>query len=216
MNILALDCSGKQLYVVAEACGQKAERLFTGAQTQHSQNLLPEVDALLKSLGAELSDMDTFCAVTGPGSFTGIRIGVTTVRAFAQCFGKPCIGVNSLRLRAYNVQKTGVLVPMTDAVRGSVYLSAYQGNSVLLPAAVCPLSEVAARVKSALPKEFADALFIYEQDIEGIANRVAPAADNKLLTLAQELLTGGGAVPYESLAPEYAELSQAEKLWASK
>ena len=88
MNYLAIDTSADHLTVAACVNGKKGSVFLSSSGVKHSVELMPEVEKLLNSLGATAEDMDVFCAVVGPGSFTGIRIGVATAKGFADACGK--------------------------------------------------------------------------------------------------------------------------------
>ena len=91
MNILMIDTSGPACGVAIMADGRLVyEAELTHRQT-HSQRVMPMVDTALQMSDMTAADMDVFGAVVGPGSFTGVRIGVSTVKALAHAAGKPCV-----------------------------------------------------------------------------------------------------------------------------
>ncbi|HZK09832.1 MAG TPA: tRNA (adenosine(37)-N6)-threonylcarbamoyltransferase complex dimerization subunit type 1 TsaB [Clostridia bacterium] len=90
----------------------------------HASELMPLMDRALTELGYGLEDMDTLVLGLGPGSFTGIRIGLSTALGLARGAGLACYGVNSLRSRSYG-HKADIVVPLMDARRGNVYGAAY-------------------------------------------------------------------------------------------
>lgn len=92
-----------------------------------SETLMPMIDGLLRRAGAALSDMDVFGACIGPGSFTGLRIGLTTVKSFCYALGKPCFGVNNLRLNSYN-NNSGKVISIADAGNRVCYVAKYDGE----------------------------------------------------------------------------------------
>lgn len=95
---------------------------------RHSERLLPNIDFLLKETGHHINELDGLAVTIGPGSFTGLRIGLSTVKAFAQVLDIPVIGLSSLDVLAYNIfNKNGWLVPVIDARRNRVYTSLYKG-----------------------------------------------------------------------------------------
>lgn len=94
-----------------------------------AEQLLPEVDAALDKMGIVLSDLDYFVCVVGPGSFTGIRIGVNTVRAFAYALNKNAYGVTYNRLMAYNI--SGGSVTFTDGGGDTCYVAVYNGDETI-------------------------------------------------------------------------------------
>lgn len=128
MKVLAIDTSTSMAGVaVADENGLLGEYSLNDKKT-HSQKLVPMVDELLRSLKLSTEDIDVFAAVTGPGSFTGIRIGVTTVKAMAYAGKKPAVGITSLDALAEAVPAfDDVLVcPMLDARNNQVYTAIYK------------------------------------------------------------------------------------------
>ena len=88
----------------------------------HSETLLPMVESALRACGMTVSDVDIFACDEGPGSFTGVRIGVATVKGLAFNSGKPCIGVSTLEALAQNLAGfEGIACPVMNARRGQVY-----------------------------------------------------------------------------------------------
>ncbi len=127
MNILALDTSALTATAAVMRDGVIAgEASFTNGLT-HSQTIMPMVDYVLKGAGLALADIDLFAVSTGPGSFTGLRIGVGTVKGLAYARDKSCAGVSTLRALAYNIAPTDrLIVPIMDARRNQVYTAAYR------------------------------------------------------------------------------------------
>ena len=88
----------------------------------HSQNIMPMIDFMLSQAEVSAKDVDGFAVAVGPGSFTGVRIGVATIKALAHATGKPCIAVSTLKALANNVVPfEGIICPIMDARRGQVY-----------------------------------------------------------------------------------------------
>lgn len=98
-------------------------------QKKHSEKLMPAIDHMLKDAGLTIQDMDAFGIVNGPGSFTGLRIGMATVKGFAQALDKPVIPVSTLEALAYNLPYAdGVVCPILDAQRSQVYTALLRFN----------------------------------------------------------------------------------------
>lgn len=92
----------------------------------HSEQLLPMIDQLLKNCACSLDEIDVLAVSVGPGSFTGIRIGVATLKGLALALNKPVIGVSSLQALAWQVPHfTGWIIPLVDAQKNMVYTAAY-------------------------------------------------------------------------------------------
>ena len=127
-NFLAIDTSSRYLTVLAQKGGKQVLRHFPECAMKHSQILMDEIDAALSEAGLKPAECDFFAAVTGPGSFTGIRIGIATIKGFALATGKPMLGVTAFDLIAYNVADEDFCV-VIDAGRNSYYLCLYSGGA---------------------------------------------------------------------------------------
>ena len=124
-NFLAVDTSSKYLTVLACKDGRSMIEHLPECAMRHSRILMGEIDKVLSSLDLRPSECDFFAAVTGPGSFTGIRIGVSTVKGFAVACGKPAFGVTSFDLLAYNIKDMRPFGVVIDAMRGYYYYAGY-------------------------------------------------------------------------------------------
>ena len=130
LNILAVDTSGPVAGCAVMRDGLIAYTAALRVGLTHSQTILPAVDAALRATGLRCEDMDAFAAVTGPGSFTGVRIGVCMVKGFAHAVNKPCCAVNALEALAMNVVGfAGLVCPILDARRSQVYCAAFDTSS---------------------------------------------------------------------------------------
>lgn len=216
MKFLCVDTSGKALYAAVYSDGKIFYRYRENCNLQHSQTLLYAVDSVLKESGLTLQDMDYFCCNIGPGSFTGIRIGITTMRAFAQAVKKEVLSVNSLELKAYNIETKGkICVPLVDAMQNKVYCGAYLGETEILPPMVYRAEEVKEKIEGKIGNN-GGLLYIYEKEIKGLDNVIMPVTPPPLAELCFKKLSEGGGTHYENMAPLYAALSQAEKNYADK
>jgi len=134
MKILAIDTSGQQAgaaiiddYIII---GETLLNARTGEKTwTHSEILMPGIDQLFKLTGISMYHIDYIAYTSGPGSFTGLRIGASTALGLANGLNKPAIPVPTLDSLAYNMLGTGssgLVVPMMDARRGQVYSAVYR------------------------------------------------------------------------------------------
>jgi tRNA threonylcarbamoyladenosine biosynthesis protein TsaB len=113
---------------VALCHGEKlvAETLLNVRST-HSEKLLKQIDLLMAEAGWQLQDLDLLSAVTGPGSFTGLRIGIATVKGLAQVLDKPVVGISSLQMLAMNLPLSPVpICVLMDARKKEVYSQLFQ------------------------------------------------------------------------------------------
>jgi tRNA threonylcarbamoyladenosine biosynthesis protein TsaB len=127
MKILSVDTATASCSVgVLNAKRLMAEVTSEKKQT-HSKHLMKMVDTAVRMAGVQLAEMDAFAVTIGPGSFTGIRIGVSTVQGFAMALSKPAVGVSSLEALAHQTGPCNDLIcPLLDARKGEVYAALYR------------------------------------------------------------------------------------------
>lgn len=126
MRILAMDtASGYGSVAVADGETLLSE-IITSRKETHSRQLMTMVDRALKMAGLSLRDIDGFAVTMGPGSFTGLRIGISAMKGLAAVMEKPVVGVSSLEALALQVSPTSRLIcPMLDARNREVYFSRF-------------------------------------------------------------------------------------------
>ena len=127
MKLLVMDTSGP-VCGVAVMEDEKVLCEYTAQnRNTHSANLMPMAEAALQSAGKTIGEMDAIAAVTGPGSFTGVRIGVATAKGLAHGAGIPCIPVDALEALSISAGGfDGVICPIQDARAGQVYGAAFR------------------------------------------------------------------------------------------
>jgi len=160
MRILAIDTS----------CGAASVAVFDGASREtlasrvrpmrqgHAEALAPMVEAAMSEVDGGFASLDLIAATIGPGSFTGIRIGLAMARAFAVALDKPAIGVSTLVAFAAPLlaePKPGIIVSAIDARHGAVYYQAYEASGRPLFAPRAGPAAEAVRVVGAGPARFA-------------------------------------------------------------
>ncbi|MBQ8357105.1 MAG: tRNA (adenosine(37)-N6)-threonylcarbamoyltransferase complex dimerization subunit type 1 TsaB [Clostridia bacterium] len=189
----------------------------------HSETLLPMIESVLKTAGYTVEDIDLFACSVGPGSFTGVRIGVSTVKGLAFGKNKPCAAVSTLEALAENlVPASGILCPVMNARRGQVYNALFRYESGVLTR-LCPdralaVTELAAEL---LQK---GAPFRLVGDGIGEFKRLAPEAapegisallhDQNAVSVAKCALRAyheGNLCTDAELKPVYLRLPQAER-----
>ncbi|HYE09803.1 MAG TPA: tRNA (adenosine(37)-N6)-threonylcarbamoyltransferase complex dimerization subunit type 1 TsaB [Patescibacteria group bacterium] len=127
MLILAIDTSSATATTALMENGSLLAEYIQNSGKTHSQRLMLMIDEMLKSCGKKPEDIDLYACAAGPGSFTGLRIGASAVKAMAQVFDKPIAAVPTLDALAYNLYHfEGLVCPMLDAQRGAVYSALYQ------------------------------------------------------------------------------------------
>ena len=126
-NYLALDTSSRYLTVLAVKGEKKVLRHSADCAMQHSVRLMGEVEAVLEEAGLTPAECDFFAAVTGPGSFTGIRIGIATAKGFSKGAEKPLLPITSFQLLAYNVADENFYT-VIDAAHSHYYVCGFGKN----------------------------------------------------------------------------------------
>ena len=131
MLILGVDCSSKQGSVAIVRDEKPLYQCVYDSNMTHSQNLLGLIENAVTICGISKNDIDLFAVTLGPGSFTGLRIGLALVKGMAMALDKPCVGVSSLKAMAECVDLDGVVIPCFDARRGQVYCCITDGDTVV-------------------------------------------------------------------------------------
>lgn len=127
MKILSLDSSAKTASVAVTDGVNLISECFVNAGLTHSRTLMPMVDNALRQANMSINDIDAFCVNAGPGSFTGIRIGVAAVKGLALVENKPCAGVSTLESVAYNfLDENCVVCSAMDARCNQVYTALFE------------------------------------------------------------------------------------------
>ncbi len=221
MKILAIDTSSFPASVAITDGGVLLGEYIIRNQRKHSQNIMVMTERLFDDLGMDISEIDVFAVTVGPGSFTGLRIGISTVRAFAQAMGKPVAAVSTLRALAYNMSETtGIIVPMLDARRDEVFLGAYEFKNGVCCEVLAPCVMT---VGEALTKFGSSAMFvgdgaiIHRDELEGGgAQRFAPVnmaetRASSLAAAAYKMAEKNEVCDYNGVEPMYLRKSQAER-----
>ena len=206
----------------------------------HLQNLTPQIRQVLEEAGSSIDDVSSIAVSHGPGSFTGIRIGVSTARALSQIKGMPCVPVSSLEALAMRAQLAGdaaagkLICPILDARRSQVYGGGYLLEQV--PGAGVKLNEV---VKAGpytidefmdLIKDY-DEVFMMGDGVDTCGEKIQQIRTEGLAFAPEEIryqraeevasvgatkLAAGGGVTYDKLEPEYMRMAEAERKLRAK
>lgn len=133
MKLLAMDTSNQAVSVALLDEQTILGEMTVNIRQTHSQTLLPMIDQLLKQTQTSLEEVDRFVVAQGPGSYTGLRIAVTTAKSFAWTLDKALVGISSLAVLAGNVvNTTALIVPLFDARRENVFAGVYQWQAANL------------------------------------------------------------------------------------
>lgn len=127
MKIFALDTSSKVATIgILEDEKVLLENTLNDKKT-HSENLMPMIRGAFESVNLSPEDIDVFGVTVGPGAFTGLRIGISTIKGMAEAFGKPVVGLSALEVLAAGIPPTDrIICPILDAQRNQVYAGLYR------------------------------------------------------------------------------------------
>ncbi len=132
MKILAVDSSSLVASVALVEDEVLLGEITLNYKKKHSEKLVPMIQQLLEHIELTPDNIDLFAAATGPGSFTGLRIGIMTVKSMAYAVDKPVAGVTTLDALAYNVHHfDGIICPIIDARNNQVYSALYRYGGTL-------------------------------------------------------------------------------------
>ena len=127
MRILAVDTATKSCSVAVTENETILGEITQVSEQTHSKHLLEMVHAVMREVGLSLSELDGFAVTRGPGSFTGLRIGISSIKGLALAMNRPVVGISSLLTLAQQIEPTALLVcPLIDARKGEVYTSIYR------------------------------------------------------------------------------------------
>lgn len=231
MKILGLDSSGLVASVaVVEDDVLVAESTLNYKKT-HSQTLLPMLDELRRMLDLDLNTLDAIAVASGPGSFTGLRIGAATAKGLGLALCKPLVEVPTLEGLAWNLWGAeGLVCPLMDARRNQVYAAAYEYVSeerglvslrTLIPQMPLDIMELLAKLNELDRRVLflGDGVPAYREQIEKyckIPFAFAPAGSNRqkassVAALGAVYYTAGRAISAAAFRPEYLRKSQAER-----
>ena len=199
MKYLAIDTSG-DLLVLLENNGETLVKRLIGSQTKHSLTLMPFIEEILEEAKITLDELDFFAVVTGPGSFTGIRIGVATIKALCLATGKNALQVTSFDLLAYTDNAPQNCLCLIDANHDNYYCAGYKEKVVTIAPCFLTAEQVKGyareyQICSSVTLPFEN-LFVCDL-VGGMKNAIKAKIDN----------IGG----YNEIEPLYVKRSQAEE-----
>ena len=198
MTCLAVDTSNSHLTVALIEGDKVTSEYLDDTNLRHSTILMTSIEKVLNSAGAKLSDIDFFACVVGPGSFTGIRIGISTIKAFSYANNKPVLPITSFEVLEYN-RPYGKNIAVIDARHDNYYAMGYDNDKVVI-----------------------EPSFLYKDEILKLKGEyeILSSTKNDIATVECSLLDGlvnavkakvNNVTDRESLLPLYVKKSQAEE-----
>ncbi len=194
MKILVVDTTFDNMCIACFNGEKTFSYVSCESSKKHNSMIMPSIDELLDRAGMKIDDVDYFGCVVGPGSFTGIRIGVATVKALSFASGKKCVSITSFEELAYG-EESQKFYAAIDCRHDSYYVATFE-NSSLVPVFVGEMS------KDQLDKENCKVIF-----------KTQAADADKLIAVAKDKIE---ANDFSELMPYYLKKSQAEREYELK
>jgi len=233
MLILAIDCSTDILGLALMDSGQLKGEYNLSLKRQHSEKLLPLLEQIFELLDIEAEDLDGVAVAVGPGSFTGLRIGITTAKILGRIFSIPVKGISTLEIMAAGADGNFIL-PLLDARRKRVYYSFFQRNEKQKDFFLKEIKKAASAKIVELPKilsEYKNKKITVIGEMTAEVQQVlkkenfliqAAAAENNftraavLARLGHDYINSGQEDNIYQLKPSYLKKPQAEINWQQK
>ncbi|EOD00406.1 tRNA (adenosine(37)-N6)-threonylcarbamoyltransferase complex dimerization subunit type 1 TsaB [Caldisalinibacter kiritimatiensis] len=231
MKILAVDAST----IVATCAILDEDKILSehilNYKLTHSEKIMPMIKEVLNSCGLKPKDIDVYAASKGPGSFTGLRIGIATIKGLAHVADKPVVGVSTLEALAYNMPLAdGIVVPIMDARRNRVYTGMYkwvdgrfETVNEEMAIEVTELIDMLKDVEEKIIFNGNGTLVYKDQLKEALGGKAvfAPASVNmarasSVAQIAMMKAKEGKVESYYSLVPNYLRKSQAERQYEER
>ena len=225
MKTLAFETSAKAASVALLENGKLLGESYQNTGLTHSQTLMVMAEDMLKSCNLTAKDVDAVAVAAGPGSFTGVRIGVAAAKGFAWGGELPCYGVSTLEAMARNLGVwQGYVVPAMDARRSQVYTAVFHADKGVLTRLEEDMAISLEELKEKI-KNFAEPVFLvgdgaslcYNTLLEEVPGLVLPPEHRMhqraagVALAAQAMVDAGVPGNGAELTPNYLRLSQAER-----
>lgn len=221
MPILAIDTATLVSSVAIATPDTLVAELTIQTRKTHSERLMPHIASLLKMAEITQTSLKAVAVSIGPGSFTGLRIGLATAKALTYALNIPLIGVPTLAALAFSCPVPGViLAPMLDAQKGNVYLGLYEWREDAVYEVQPPRVMAFAAAQAELGKLEKPALMLGEAAVMHKADIVHPVPPHVIMpragsvaVMAQVMYAQGIRHDVAALEPLYIRRSEAEVLW---
>jgi tRNA threonylcarbamoyl adenosine modification protein YeaZ len=217
MKLLAFDTSSQALSVALTEDDTLLGKIDLNIKKNHSITLMPAIDFLMTNAGLQPEDLDRIAVAQGPGSYTGLRIAVTTAKTLASTLNIDLVGVSSLAAIAANVDVAGKVVPLIDARRQNVYAGIYENGLSVSQEQHIELDKLMETMKTEETLIFTGELANFR---ELIAQTLPQAkfvenAERRLPNAYQIARLGAGYEPVnvDTFVPEYLKKVEAEEKW---
>jgi tRNA threonylcarbamoyladenosine biosynthesis protein TsaB len=218
MKILALETSGETFSIAINEDGKTVASLYYNCGHIHSEIIIPAIEKLIKDTKNTLYAIDKFAVSTGPGSFTGVRIGMAVTKTFAQALDKPIVAIDTLTIleKSFVVEKGIKVIPAIDALRNEVYV---KDNSNKTGIGIKNINDFIRDLQKYKNKVFiiGNVAIIYKEKLSkslGVNNVFLPYIMHtpKAITLAEMAYYSIETTHYSKVTPLYIRRSWAEEI----
>ena len=225
MKLLAVETSSKTSSVALVSEEKLLGEFTVETKFTHSQSLMPMLDQMLKQAGVSITEIDGFAASMGPGSYTGLRIGMAAVKAFGLALNKPVYGVETLMAMLDQAkEKMGIVLTLVDARRDRVYLAGVhrdaQGEHVVLPQQVMAVADLVTWISKQTQGVYlmGEGAVRYQEELmtahpapNFLSRRYATPTARTIAWQALQRLEAGESADPDMLVPSYLAKTQAER-----
>ena len=223
MLTLAVDTSTQSVSVALLNSDSVLAECLINVGINHSETLLPAIERILSVTGTEIAEVDLFALTVGPGSFTGLRVGASTVKGLALAADKPVVGVSSMDALALNVANSTIAIcPMLDARKKEVYTALYRPDRRGMPEKI--VGEMVVEPETFLKGIDEEVIFLGDgaRNYRGLIREILPDRSYFALSHLQHIkasavgLLGmnkfieGDILDIMTFTPQYLRLSEAE------
>lgn len=226
-KLLAADTSAKTATVALFENGSLIAEYTQNIGLTHSEGFLPLMETMLKITGRDISEIDCYAVTNGPGSFTGLRIGVSTIKGLAHAQNKPLVQISTLDALSENIPSfSGYVCPMLDARRQEVYTAVYKDGVKILNDTPLSLTDLFAFLKQYRGKVMflGDGVISYRDIIKKELKEKAVFAPEHLLLqkassvgiAAMKQIDEGKEITYRDVSIRYLKASQPEQQLLNK
>lgn len=202
-----------------DVLGERSLRRRRGRGAGHSGSLLRAIHEVVRESGLRLSDVDLFVAGLGPGSFTGLRIGLSCLKGLAYATGTPLVGISSLEAMAAGAATSGLTVPVLDARKREVYAAVYRDGAAVMPDCAIAPETLATRLEALRDSDegvtfLGEGLATYGASFAGLGRALGPAFASPraaVVALLAARIEVQDVPPLACLEPNYQRASDAER-----
>ena len=224
MNILVLDCAVTKLSIALKTEDKFISQTYDIGMRQ-SEILVPTIDEILSKAGITAADLNYSALTIGPGSFTGLRLGISALKAIELAYNVPVYGISSLTIYSYAYKDLGLpILACIDANKDKFYACLSDQNSLILEEGDYEVEEIISKLNGlsnvlvAGPdaQKLADIIKENKNDIEVLTTRASAMTTEALVAITEDKISKGEATLKDFDGPVYLRASEAELALKSK